>query len=232
MSHDPRSSVRRGDPLAVSAEQINWINRQMRGGGGVAGALRMPPGLPQMTARLPIRGYFGQVARLVRIGGGSSSYLEDTEVGTPPTAPSTTWEYSEDESELPAFGRDLLGDTVTGGQWSSTVISLADAPAEPALAICIDNESHTWAVAGYAIARVRVFGRRHRYARMAMQFPGSTTEQDTEAAGCLDSAFYGPVKLLGYASPSDQIGTAFRFAADLQPPAWPGFLLRWALVKF
>jgi hypothetical protein len=38
VSHDPRSSVRPGDPLRVSAEQLNWINRQMRGGSQQAGA--------------------------------------------------------------------------------------------------------------------------------------------------------------------------------------------------
>jgi hypothetical protein len=31
---DPRQNVRSGQQLAIAAEQINWINRQMRGGGG------------------------------------------------------------------------------------------------------------------------------------------------------------------------------------------------------
>jgi len=35
---DPRSSVRKGDPLALAAEQVNWINRQMRGNSGFGGS--------------------------------------------------------------------------------------------------------------------------------------------------------------------------------------------------
>ena len=35
---DPRSSVRPGQPLALAAEQVNWINRQMRGNSGFGGS--------------------------------------------------------------------------------------------------------------------------------------------------------------------------------------------------
>lgn len=39
---DPRQTVRPGQPLALAAEQVNWINRQMRGGGGASSR----PGAP------------------------------------------------------------------------------------------------------------------------------------------------------------------------------------------
>jgi hypothetical protein len=34
---DPRGNVRPGQRLALAAEQVNWINRQMKGGGGFTG---------------------------------------------------------------------------------------------------------------------------------------------------------------------------------------------------
>lgn len=37
MTINPRSSVRPGQPLALAAEQVNWINRQMRAGAGFGG---------------------------------------------------------------------------------------------------------------------------------------------------------------------------------------------------
>ncbi len=40
---DPRSSVRPGQPLALAAEQVNWINRQMSGDSGFRGG--SSPGL-------------------------------------------------------------------------------------------------------------------------------------------------------------------------------------------
>jgi hypothetical protein len=185
-----------------------------------------------MTVKLPIKGHFGQVARLLGIGVDAAPSAEDwVEVGEPPESPSTAWEYGEDEALLPAFGRGLLG--YESPEWTSAVIALTAAPSEPVLAICTDNDSHTWAVAGYAITRVRVFNRLHRYARMAMELPGSTSEENQAAAGCLDSAFYGPAKVLGYAYIADGGGVGFRQdIVTVVPPVWPAFDLRWALVQF
>jgi hypothetical protein len=64
-----------------------------------------------------------------------------------------------------------------------------------------------------------------------MAFPGSTEQQNADAAGCLDSAFYGPAKIVGYAQ-NDINGFGFSYPTGNIGGNWPTFQLRWALVQF
>lgn len=223
MTLDPRGPMRPGQPLALSAAQLNWINQQMRGPGMGGGALGVARGLPQMTVAMPVKGYFGQVAYHPSTAGTGTLATP----GSPPAAPSTRWNYSADEQAMRAIAeRQVFSFGVT-----STIISGSGggyaSGGDPPLLICTDNDSHNWVVSGYAVCRVRVFSREHRHARMARTFPGSTSEQNAAAAGCLDSAFYGPARILAYYITE---GAWTQYPAG-EPFAYPAHEFRWALVK-
>jgi hypothetical protein len=113
LSHDPRSSVRPGDPLRVSAEQLNWINRQMRGGSQRAGALRLPSGSPYTS--LPCKNV--TASAVPRWGVLAISGLEITPSGT--TGPAT----SQFES-VPVLRGDTPA-TTTGDQFVIAVEPIA-----------------------------------------------------------------------------------------------------------
>jgi hypothetical protein len=85
-----------------------------------------------------------------------------------------------------------------------------------------------FAFAGLAWTRVRVFAQSHRYARLPGRW-NDTTQQRTDAEGCLDSAFYGPARILGYlvdSGPTPVITTSIDFIST------PDFVVLWALIKF
>lgn len=177
--------------------------------------------LPRLIIRLRSPGFFGEVKRLYGFSQGTAS-ASMMDVSAAPE--DNQWNYSEDEKRLPAFGELYW----TGG--TGNVQFATEFDNDPPLAFCLDNDSYQYAVSGFAIARVRVFNYFHRRARMASRFPGSTALQDNEADGCLDSSFFGSVRIVGYAVIlNDQL--EFRHATN-NTLVWPNYEFRWALVQF
>lgn len=96
---------------------------------------------------------------------------------------------------------------------------------ESRFAICVGNDSSEYAISGLAITRVRVWSKHHRYARLPRPVDGYTGDQPD---GCLDSAWWGPARIVGYAY-DDNGSVEFSHRADMSDLT---VVFRWALVHF
>lgn len=181
---------------------------------------RVIGGLPQVRCTLPFVGHYGQAAR-VEFAPISATGIYAVSSQTPGTV---RWQFSDDEKKMPVLGEYLGGGTA----WLSGVTDDYNGP----IAICTENNSRVFAISGMAVVRIRVWNYLHRFARFASflttgpTFPASV---NTDAAGCLDSTFHGPVRILGYAAGTDRV--SFRHVTGITL-TWPSFEYRWALVQF
>ena len=169
--------------------------------------------LPGVRVKLVSQGWFGQAARVVS---GESAQPPNVDV-TPYSANEfeTLQNFSEDEKQLVSFTLPAANTTDVSGDLSYGRI-----------VICCGNASRLWTIAGYAITRVRLFNYNHRYARFPKPILGQTSEQSAEVRGCLDSAFYGPVQVVGYWSDSG----SFSHYTETPGIVYPNYQMRWALV--
>ena len=92
----------------------------------------------------------------------------------------------------------------------------------------IDNET-TFAVSGFAIARIRAFHNRHRFARLPVQHPGI---DNSAADGALDSCFFGRARIVGYVAPSTSDATIPTLGFSSSVMIYPTYEMRWALIQF
>jgi hypothetical protein len=93
-------------------------------------------------------------------------------------------------------------------------------------AICISNDDNEYAMSGLAFTRIRVLNSQQRYARL----PSPVTGYSGEAPdGCLDSAWWGPARIIGYVAENSN-SELFLTMYGLQLTNTVYF--RWALVHF
>jgi hypothetical protein len=95
-------------------------------------------------------------------------------------------------------------------------------------AVCVDPARMEFTFSGFAWTRVRVLARSHNYARL----PGLSSdsyEEETDARGCLDSAFFGPARIIGYLVDDGEVPRISRGIGQIDSP---GFRYLWALIKF
>lgn len=95
-------------------------------------------------------------------------------------------------------------------------------------AICVDPRRMEFVFAGLAWARVRVFAASHQFARLPGRI-NDTTQESSDARGCLDSAFFGPARIVGYLVDGPHPPRIMR---TIPPIESPDFVCYWALVKF
>lgn len=184
-----------------------------------------------MTVTLSSPGYFGQAARLDQ----QTAASEYVTPGSAPALPSRIWQYSEDERNMrPLVERQVLPITPISTAFVPE-FAFSNAPSEPLgeppPLICTDNESYDWVISGYAVTRIRVFNYGHRYARLTRAFPGSTSQQDAAANGCLDSAFFGPAQIVAYAAVVAGNVVWNTGQTTDSPLQYPNYVFRWALVR-
>lgn len=177
--------------------------------------------LPSVRVRLADRGWFGQ-ARFSFIDQFSLNF-STTGYATPtmPASNSALASFSDGEKALFGF---RLPTTVTT-KIRAYPFGDSSELRETGLFVCVGNDSNEFAMSGFAITRVRVFHYSHRYARCPIAFPGITSTQTDEAEGCLDSAFWGPAKVVGYWD-----GGGFSHAFNSL--TWPAYENRWALIHW
>jgi hypothetical protein len=236
MPRRPDGRIEQGQRLSTAISARAWNRAQdaadivlgERTGFGAEGPTLQ--GLPQVRVALPSQGYFGQAGRLNRQAV-ANQYVTP---GSPPVG-SSVWQYTQDEQKMrPLVERQVLPITVTSALYVPDVAfgnSPAEPLGEPEPLICADNESFHWVASGYAVTRVRVFNYGHRHARLARTFPGATSQQDTAAVGCLDSAFFGPARIIAYAAISGENVVWNNGQTTQSPLQYPNFVLRWALVR-
>jgi hypothetical protein len=236
MPRRPDGRIEPGQKLASAISARAWNRAQdaadivlgERTGFGAEG--RTLKGLPQVRVTLPSRGYFGQAVRLT-LQEAASQYVSP---GNPPVG-SLNWQYTQDEQKMrPLVERQVLQISIQTALYVPD-FAFSNAPAEPLAEpeplICADNRSLDWVISGYAVTRVRVFNYGHRHARLARTFPGATSQQDTAAVGCLDSAFFGPARIIAYAAISGENVVWNNGQTTQSPLQYPNFVLRWALVR-
>lgn len=174
--------------------------------------------LPCLAARFPEKGFFGEV-RIVGEGFSSPPNMSPAV----PASTSTASSFSDNEKRF-------LSLISVPTQQSTAGAGRDEAP----FIVCISNDDNLYAVSGMAITRVRVFNYRHRYARLPQLFDGQTSQQLAEASGCMDSSFFGPAKVIGYARFDDSSFVDLQFRHYNRTPqlVWPNYELRWALISF
>jgi hypothetical protein len=236
MPRRPDGRIEQGQRLSTAISARAWNRAQdaadivlgERTGFGAEG--RVVNGLPQLTATFNRRGFYGEAVRVSVCNNTSSANL----VFFAPSATANvvtdfTWEFSDDEARLPQVGSPIFN--VAGGGVTSDPRGLNDVDDTP-IAICTENRGLRYAVSGFAITRVRVFNYSHRFAKFATRFIGDTTQQFNDARGCLDSAFYGSVKIVGYAFTNNlQSPPRLQFSHRVRSLTWPNFDYQWALVQ-
>lgn len=188
---------------------------------GVAAERLSLVGLPCVKAIFPEKGYFGEV-RLI----GESSFAAQNLSPSVPASVSTAGSFSGPEAEF------LNWKSVPTVACVPQAYDSPNARPDAAIAVCISNDDTLYAIAGMAFVRVRVFNYRHRYARPPQIFDGQTPQQTNDATGCLDSAFYGPAKIIGYARARDALDVQFCHSDRVPPLTWPTYEFRWALISF
>lgn len=174
--------------------------------------------LPCVKARFPEKGFFGEVRTI-----GVALNLQPSIAPSVPASISSASAFGDQERRLINF-ISVPTRAVSAAAFSRT---------ERALAICISNDDNLYAISGLAVTRIRVFNYHHRFARAAAAFAGQTQQQMQQASGCLDSAFYGPAKILGYATNFDGVANFYSYESESPTPlVWPSHEFRWALVSF
>jgi hypothetical protein len=172
--------------------------------------------LPSVRVKLGTKGWFGQCRFAIASGGGTGLATQ----GFPTNA--SIGDFSDAEKSL--LRMTLPYTSMSGGD---------DPQLWAGLFVCVGNDSHEYAMAGFAITRIRVFNYEHRYARSPVPFYGQTNAQSSEVQGSLDSAFWGPAKIVGYCG-----GDLGGFSANIRlfhgGPAlvYPNYEFRWALIQF
>jgi hypothetical protein len=67
---------------------------------------------------------------------------------------------------------------------------------EDAIAVCVDPQSLTFAVSGFAWVRVRHLQRWHKFARRCLAQDGDGNAELDNSIGCLDSCGWGPAQIM------------------------------------
>jgi len=214
----PDGRIEKGQRLSSAISARAW-NRAQEAADRVLGAQVAAIAEATRTHEFPgVRAVFfpdGNVNRLGRVfvlrNANTISAAFTATDGSITTAPA--WE----KSLAQAKDRPLYVDRVSPA-------GLSETQAE-SFCVNVDNEN-TFVVSGVAIALVRVFNELHRCARLPRQHPNV----DNQGSGYLDSAFYGPAKVLGYWV---EDGQSQRFALKTTNAlVYPANQLRWALIQF
>jgi hypothetical protein len=174
---------------------------------------------PLITARLPgvrvtlaDKGWFGQV----RVARTYEGYFSEGLTPTVPVTNSSIGSFSDAEKVILNFTAPATDIAASGGDAQSGIF------------VCVGNDSNDYTISGFAFTRVRVFNYLHRYARIPVAFTGQTSQQASDVAGCLDSAFWGPAKVVGYCHTSGA-PNGHKATPGL---TYPTYEFRWALIQF
>lgn len=217
-----------GQPLAGAITARAW-NRAQDAADIVLGAT---PGtalnealitsrLPCVTARLSRQSAFGQVVVLKETQALESGY-------NPVEAIHIESEKQESfsDAEKALLGFTLLESVLSGSQNEDNEDADLD---NQAFGICVGNESHLYAISGFAFARVRFWQQQHRYARIARNLDNyySLTEISPHT-GMMESCFWGPARIVGYCGWDAENKKLSLF----HNYPFTQFSIRWALLRF
>lgn len=170
--------------------------------------------LPSVRVTLRDRGWFGQCRFAA-----ASTYGEGLAATGNPTMGTL--------GQLPDEQKNLINHILPFTYLSGS----GDIQQNSGLFVCVGNDSNEYAMSGFAITRVRVMNYNHRYARSPVPFVGQTQEQTNEVAGSLDSAFWGPAKIVGYCTASFA-NNFFAAHSNVNNLQYPDYEFRWALIQF
>jgi hypothetical protein len=207
-----------GQKLAGAISARAWNRAQdaadrVLGAGTVFGAGALNSSyLPSVRVTLRDRGWFGQC----RFAKSNTSGRGLATTGSPT---------NQTLGSLPDEQKNIINLVFP----STYVSGSGDVQEHTGLFVCVGNDSNEYAMSGFAITRVRVMNYYHRYARSPVAFVGQTQEQADSVAGSLDSAFWGPAKIVGYCT-----GNSAQAAHDLSNTnlQYPNYEFRWALIQF
>ena len=227
----PDGRIEKGQRLSTAISARAW-NRAQDAADIVLGVRPGVTAGPLSTIRLPCvkgilgdKGYFGEVRTFADV-----SMSEDYYTPSMPASMSSLDNATDDEKKLLNY---TFPPTIR-----SVTASYATYLAERAFAICIGNDSNEYALSGLAITRVRVTNGEHRRARLPIQIGHAS---DQQVGGCLDSAWWGPARIVGYAEPAAYSGyddsAQFSFFDASSDPELTSISLSspkffWALVHF
>ena len=235
----PDGRIEKGQRLSTAISARAW-NRAQDAADIVLGVRPGVEAGPLSTLRLPCvkatlkkPGYFGEV--VVFDENVSHAGVSET-IGA--TGPATLQSLGNGTEKEKAVVRFSFPDVSTATPDTSEASLLERGLLSP-FAICIGNDSTDYAVSGFAITRVRVHYEEHRYARLPRDFGGYFDENANSgsflanATGCLDSCYWGPARIVGYAlwdEPAKAVVFSHSLPGELE---WgSGQTLRWALVHF
>jgi len=219
MSGDPYRKTAPGERLKIPARAWNRLIETVGESKYLGGEGFTLSHLPSVRIQLQFIGYFGQV---IAIGAGVNQTATLLPSPTFPANIGSLSNFSAKEKQLP------------------TVSWLRSGPSgvreDSPIAICNTNNDDSWVVSGFAITRVRVFNHNHRYASFQLVNTGRT--EDGNQFGSLTSAFWGPVRLIGYYSSQLPDEPAAPGAANdnlsflaQNTLTYPNSEYRWALVQ-
>lgn len=229
----PDGRIEKGQRLSTAISARAWNRAQdaadivLGARPGVTGDAQSTARLPCVTARFPETGYFGEVRMIQSTQLASVNFIEAQSPSVPATLQS-----AQNFSDLQKRLLNITTGSTT--RTSSSYSSLADGGSRyghSPLAICIFNNDNLYAISGLAITRVRVFNYYHRHARLPRPFDGQTQNDINNVEGCLDSAFYGPAKIVGYYGEINLAGRFRHISLQATPLVYPNHKFFWALVS-
>jgi hypothetical protein len=216
----PDGRIEKGQRLSSAISARAWNRAQEAadrvlgaGTGQEAGALNSFY-LPSVRVTLRDKGWFGQC----RFAKASTSGRGLATTGSPT---------NQTLGSLPDEQKNLINLFFPATYLSGS----GDIQEHTGLFVCVGNDSNQYAMSGFAITRVRVMNYDHRYARSPVAFVGQTQEQANEVAGSLDSAFWGPAKIVGYCTAAF-INNFFAAHDNVNNLQYPSYEFRWALIQF
>lgn len=168
----------------------------------------MVPSLPCVKVALPVIGYFGEV----RVPSNTGTSTASLTTPSMPVSSTRLANLSNNEKKMVTFLNVPTELTAAGMNFITKLF------------ICVGNNDNVYAISGFAITRLRVWSNDHRYARPPVNL-GSTSE----VAGSLDSAFFGPARIVGYFT-SDGVLKNPMPTQTSDPITYPNTRYCWALV--
>jgi hypothetical protein len=221
----PDGRIEKGQRLASAISARAWNRAQDAADivlgvrpGIIAGSFNVAR-LPCVIGTLPDKGWFGQVRTFSSVASSNAHF-----VPVMPPSINSLGDAGPEEQRLIAF---TLTPTRTDVATSAVSYDL-----ESRFAVCVGNDSNDYAISGMAITRVRCTNISHRRARLPSQINHST---DADIEGSLDSAWWGPAQVVGYAEPQIVNGVAEGVKFSFPTNSMASFtnpVIYWALIAF
>ena len=199
----PDGRIEKGQRLSTAISARAWNRAQDAADivlgvrPGVSAGPLSTLGLPCVKAILNDKGYFGEVRVFGDVTPSDNYILPNMPASVSPLGPTTIetlGNATDAEKKLLNYKFPANSRSEAGIGQSQDAILL-----QRKFAICIGNDSNDYAMSGFAITRIRVTQEKHRRARLPMVIGHSS---DSQVAGCLDSAWWGPAEIIGYAEPA------------------------------